>query len=138
MLPAGFATPLDGGHRVVISSWRDVHEGAIAALFEIPEVCRVDVRPVADLFRVRVVAYDGCVVEPLPERAVRSIGLGTEGWDGPEVSVAVQHRRCLLRSPERAIQLSVVMSVCRVIGEGFARISAQAILSDMPAGAEAL
>lgn len=137
MLPAGCATPLDGGHRVVISSWRDVHEGAIAALFEIPGLCRIDARPVADLFRVRVVAYDGCVVEPLPDRKLRSIALRSEGWDGPEMSVAAQQARCRVTSPERVIEVSLVMSVYRVIGEGFARISAQAILSDTPARAEA-
>jgi hypothetical protein len=124
--------PLAGGRGVLVSSWRDVHEGARADLLSLRGICRVDVRPQADTLGIRLVNFSDGELRQLPAGTVKSVALGSTDWDGPALQLTGSHYAFRALTPERAVDVSIVIGISRQTGTGVVRLSAQAILRDAP------
>jgi hypothetical protein len=137
MAGASAVAPLADGRGVLVSAWRDVHEGARADLLSLPGICRVDVRPYADTLAVKLVNLSTAELEQLPARAVRSIALGSTDWDGPVLQLTGHHYAFRVLAEDRTVEVSVIVGICRDVRAGSLRLSAQAVLRDAQRAADA-
>jgi hypothetical protein len=124
--------PLAGGRGVLVSAWRQVHEGARADLLSLPGICRVDVRPDGDTLGIRLVNRSGGRLLQMPAGTVKSVALGTTDWDGPPLQLTGSHYAFRALTADRAVDVSIVIGVSRETDTGVVRLSAQAILRDAP------
>lgn len=125
--------PLAGGRGVLLSSWRDVHEGARADLLTVPGLFRVDVRPRGDTLGVKLNNHSGGELQSRPAGTVRSFVLAAGEWDGPGLQLTARHIAFRLTVRDRTVEVSVMIGMCRDPDAGLTRISAQAILRDADA-----
>jgi hypothetical protein len=134
MRQTSVAGPLAGGGLVVMSVWRDLYEGALAPLIDLPGMCRIDMQPRSDSCRFRLVARGATVIERLSSLPVESAAIRWDERGGDQHDVnAHQHARFRVTSPERTVDVSIVIAVWRIVEMGLVRITAQAILSDAAA-----
>jgi hypothetical protein len=116
---------------VVVSAWRDVHEGARADLLSLPGICRVDVKPLADSFLVRFVNDPSVELRNLPAGEVQSFHLTSAPTDGPALQVFdQQHAAFRAIVADRTVDVSLILGIMHLRDYGIARVSAQAILAD--------
>jgi hypothetical protein len=134
---APVVAPLAGGRGVLVSAWREVHEGARADLLSLPGICRLDVRPQADTLGIRLVNRSGGELRQLPAGPVKSVALGSAEWDGAALQLTGSHYAFRMTSAERSVDVSVVIGISRQVDAGLVRVSAHAVLRDAGVGPDA-
>jgi hypothetical protein len=131
VLATSVAGPLARGTLVLVSAWRDVHEGARAQLLSLPGVCRVDVKPLADSLSVRFVRKSTVELTNLPARDLESVQLESDGAEVSEVRLFdQQHAAFRALTAGRTIDVSLIIGVTQLHEDGIVRVSAQAILAE--------
>jgi hypothetical protein len=130
MRQTSVAGPLAGGGVVVMSVWRDIYEGALAPLIDLPGMCRIHIQPNSDSCRFRLVARGDTAVERLASLPVQSATIGVDVRSDHHDVTAHQHARFRITTTERIVEISVVIAVWRIVDMGLVRITAQAIMTD--------
>ncbi len=131
MLAVSVASPLAGGSQVVLSGWRDIHEGARAHLLSIPGICRFDVRPLADSLAIRFVSDPDAEIHRLQGGLVRGVQLES-GVESASLSRRFGQGQSAFRGvrADRTVDVSVIIAVAQLSELGLVRVSAQAIVTE--------